>query len=113
MTNFEYTDSSDVWRGRSKNTGGNMEMSQDNVETRQYDTETENPIDISWKEIKPSDEIKEENDGKAVVFLPGWGMQPDARSIHKLVTAFAEQSQSTTYAVTSRAEKETDDSLYN
>jgi len=93
------------------------------TETKRYTTESGMNVDLVWKEsVAPETEANRGPDAgreeypqeEGVIFLPGWAMGADAKAGAALGKAFAENSHSRAYTITTRAEKISDDidSLY-
>ncbi len=73
-----------------------------------YETES-GPIEVQWKKFeaaKKEGEQKPENEqlAKAVLFLPGWAMTPESKSIWQLSQSFADYAEAPTYDIFTRSE---------
>lgn len=89
-----------------------LELPEETREKR-YTVEPRLTVEVAWKKFSPeAPASQEKRSDNTVVFLPGWAMPVDGRSIRNLVQGFAEESGTPSYAVTTSPEKETEDSLY-
>lgn len=71
-------------------------------------------IQVAWKLFQPkeaADSQEASERKKAVVFLPGWSITEQAKSIEILCQTFANYSRDAVYAVDTRTEKIVPDSL--
>jgi pimeloyl-ACP methyl ester carboxylesterase len=70
------------------------------------------PITVSWKRFTPQEQsLQEPNLHKAVLFIPGYSITQDAKSIEPFCQSLAESSKSTAYAIDTRAEQVIEHSL--
>lgn len=75
--------------------------------SKKYEVEG-NGIALAWKAFQPSETSQPQEadtSKKAVVFIPGWSITEQAKSIELLGKTFADYSQDTTYAVDTRTDK--------
>ena len=68
---------------------------------KEYMLESGAKVEIEWKVTSPLVSV-EKNSRKAVVFLPGWGMQASDDSVEGLSKAFSIDTQ--TYTITSSSQ---------
>lgn len=72
-------------------------------------SDTAGAIDVLWKEFKPDKEISPET---AIIYLPGWSLNPSSKPVEKLCNSLTEGLNIRTYALHSKPKKITENSLF-
>ncbi len=79
--------------------------------SKTYDTE-KGPVEVNWKTFEPSAE-KEKKLAQAVLFLPGWAMTAESKSLEPLSQSFADYAGAPAYVVSTRLERVPDGGQLN
>ncbi len=80
----------------------NIEKDQSKEPVRSYTLESGVTVEIASRIFKPENV---ESPERAVVFLPGWAMAADAKSIERLCETFASEYSADTHALTTRSQE--------
>lgn len=66
-------------------------------------------IEVSWKEFKPDSEITPDT---AIIYLPGWSLDPSSKPVEKLCKQLTENLNIRTYALNTKPENISENSLF-
>jgi glycosyltransferase involved in cell wall biosynthesis len=77
--------------------------------TTSYTYDGIGPIDVFWKEFRSNREIYSDT---AIIYLPGWSLNPSSKSVEKLCKNLAEKLNIRTYALHTKPKNIQDDSLF-